>query len=170
MSKSIRGSCLCGGVRFEVDPPFIQASHCHCERCRKHSGTAVCTQARVLSEQFRLLQGKELIKVYGKGEGAVKAFCSNCGSSLFGGDWPDGPQVSIRMGAFDVDPGIGAQFHTFVADRGRCDTVADDLPQYPERWNSRKSVFIRRSCVAVALRESGSAVNWFHVSTHPNPA
>ena len=73
MSKSIRGSCLCGGVRFEVDPPFIQASHCHCERCRKHSGTAVCTQARVLREQFRLLQGKELIKVYGSASGETPA-------------------------------------------------------------------------------------------------
>src|SRR6266566_3411753 len=82
MKKPIRGSCLCGGVRFEVDPPFLQASHCHCDRCRKHSGTAVCTQTRVLREQFRLLQGEELIKVYGKGEGAVKAFCVNCGSSL----------------------------------------------------------------------------------------
>ncbi len=79
MSKSIRGSCLCGGVRFEVDPPFIQASHCHCERCRKHSGTAV---------------------------------------------------------AFDVDPGIRPQFHTFVADRAPWDTITDDLPQYPERKNS----------------------------------
>ena len=98
MNTPIRGSCLCGGVRFELDPPFLQASHCHCDRCRKHSGTAVCTQARVRREQFRLLQGEELIKVYGKGEGAVKAFCMNCGSSLFGGDWPDGPQVSIRMG------------------------------------------------------------------------
>src|SRR5437016_12825103 len=90
MSKIIRGSSLCGGVWFEVDPPFIQATHCHCERCGKHSGTAVCTQARVLRERFRLPQGEELIKVYGKGEDAVKAFCSNCGSSLFGGDWPDG--------------------------------------------------------------------------------
>ena len=95
--------------------------------------TAVCTQARVLPEQFCLLQGKELIKVYGKGEGAVKAFCSNCGSSLFGGDWPDGPQVSIRMGAFDDDPGIRPQFHTFVDDRAPWDTITDDLPQYPER-------------------------------------
>ncbi len=99
MNKVIRGSCLCGGVRFQVAPPFIRASHCHCERCRKHSGTAVCTQARVKREQFRLLQGRELIRVYGKGEGAVKAFCVNCGSSLFGGDWPDGAEVSIRMGA-----------------------------------------------------------------------
>ncbi|HEU0207355.1 MAG TPA: GFA family protein [Candidatus Udaeobacter sp.] len=90
-------------MQFEVDLPFIQASHCHCDRCGKHSGTAVCTQARVLREQFRLLQGMELIKVYGKGDSTVKAFCSNCGSSLFGGD---GPQVSIRMGAFDDDPWV----------------------------------------------------------------
>ena len=112
MTKLIRGSCLCGGVRFEVEPPFLRAGHCHCERCRKHSGTAVCTQARVMKDQFHLLRGDELIRVYGKGEGAVKAFCVNCGSSLFGGEWPDGAQVSIRMGAFDDDPGIRPQFHT----------------------------------------------------------
>jgi hypothetical protein len=68
-----------------------------------------------------------------KGEGAVKAFCMNCGSSLFGGEWPDGEQVSIRMGAFDDDPGIRPQFHTFVDDRAPWDTITDDLPQYPER-------------------------------------
>ena len=128
MRKQIRGSCLCGGVRFEVDAPFLQANHCHCDRCREHSGTAVCTQTRVSKEQFRLLQGEELIKVYGKGEGAVKAFCVNCGSSLFGGDWPDGPQVSIRMGAFDDDPGIRPQFHTFVDCRAPWDTITDNLP------------------------------------------
>jgi hypothetical protein len=87
----IRGSCLCGGVRFEVDPPFIRAGHCHCSRCRKHFGTAVCTQARVRREQFRLLQGDDLVRVYGKGEGAVKAFRSVCGSSLFGSTWPADP-------------------------------------------------------------------------------
>jgi len=110
MKKRIRGSCLCGGVKFEVEPPFIQANHCHCDRCRKHSGTSVCTQARVWRKQFRLLQGEDLIKVYGKGEGAVKAFCSNCGSSLFGGEWPDDDQVSIRMGAFDDIPGSARNF------------------------------------------------------------
>ena len=92
----------------------------------------MCTQARVWRQQFRLLQGEELIKVYGKGEGAVKAFCINCGSSLFGGDWPDGDQVSIRMGAFDDDPGIRPQFHTFVECRAPWDTITDDLPQYAE--------------------------------------
>ena len=135
MSKKIRGSCLCGAVRFQVEPPFIRAGHCHCERCRKHSGTAVCTQARVSKEQFRLLQGENLIRVYGKGEGAVKAFCVNCGSSLFGGDWPEGDEVSIRMGAFNDDPGIRPQYHTFVNDRAAWDEITDNLPQYPLAWS-----------------------------------
>jgi len=133
--RVVRGSCLCGGVRFEVTPPFLRANHCHCSRCRKHSGTAACTQARVRKEQFRLLGGEELIRVYGRGEGAVKAFCSVCGSSLFGGSWPDGPQVSIRMGAFDDDPGIRPQFHSYVDSKAPWDEIADDLPQYPDAWS-----------------------------------
>jgi len=130
----VRGSCLCGGVRFEVTPPFIRANHCHCSRCRKHSGTAVCTQARVWREQFKLLSGESLIRVYGEGEGAVKAFCSVCGSSLFGGHWPHGRQVSIRMGAFDDDPGIAPQFHTYVGSKAPWDRIDDDLPQYDAAW------------------------------------
>ncbi len=95
----------------------------------------MCTQARVLRQQFNLTKGESLIRVYGKGEGAVKAFCVECGSSLFGGTWPDGPQVSIRMGAFDTDPGIRPQFHTFVESRAPWDTITDNLPQYSEGWN-----------------------------------
>ena len=144
MAKVIRGSCLCGGVRFEVDPPLIRASHCHCDRCRKHSGTAVCTQARVWKKQFRLLQGAQLIKVYRKGEGAVKAFCVDCGSSLFGGDWPNGNQVSIRMGSFDDDPGIRPMFHTYVEDRAPWDEITDDLPQYVGGWSDNQPIQKKR--------------------------
>ncbi len=128
----LTGGCLCGGVRFEVVPPLLRANHCHCSRCRRHSGTAVCTQARVRREQFRLLRGAELIRAYQGGDGfAIKAFCSVCGASLFGGTWPEGSQVSIRLGAFDDDPGIRPQFHTFVDSRAPWDEIADGLPQYP---------------------------------------
>ncbi len=30
----MRGSCLCGGVTFNVELPFRRANHCHCSRCR----------------------------------------------------------------------------------------------------------------------------------------
>ncbi len=127
----VTGRCLCGGVRFEVTGPFLCAGHCHCSRCRRHSGTAVCTQGRVAREHFRLLAGDELIRAYRPDEGATKAFCVRCGSSLFGGTWPEGPEVSIRLGALDGDPGIRPQYHTFVASRAVWDEIADDLPQHP---------------------------------------
>jgi hypothetical protein len=39
------------------------------------------------------------------------------------------------MGAFDDDPGIRPQFHTYVDSRAPWDTITDDLPQHGEAWN-----------------------------------
>jgi hypothetical protein len=126
----ITGGCLCGGVRYEVDGSFLRASHCHCSRCRRHTGTSHSTQGRARREDFRLVAGEELISVYTPDGGAVKAFCTVCGSSLFGGQWPEGDEVTIRLGSVDGDPGIRPQFHTFVGSRAVWDEITDDLPQY----------------------------------------
>ena len=64
MAETVGGSCLCGGVRFEVTLPFTRAIHCHCSRCRKHSGAFGLTVGHIPREQFQLLEGEELIRVY----------------------------------------------------------------------------------------------------------
>jgi hypothetical protein len=133
VSLPLTGSCLCGGVRFEVTEPFRRSSHCHCSRCRKHSGAFGLTMGRVSREGFRLLAGEELIRVYRPAEdAAVKAFCEVCGSSLFGAWWPEGEEISIRLSALDGDPGIRPQYHTFVDSKAPWDELPDDhLPRYP---------------------------------------
>jgi hypothetical protein len=89
---------------------------------------------------FTLCTGSELIRVFHPPDGgAAKAFCSACGSSLFGGDWPDGDEVSIRFGALDGDPGIRPEYHSFVASSAAWDVLPDDgLPRYdaakPRSW------------------------------------
>jgi hypothetical protein len=130
MGTVITGGCLCGGVRYEISGPFLRAGHCHCSRCRRHSGAAFLTQGRVRRKHFRLLQGEALVRAYRPGQGAVKAFCSVCGSSLFGGTWPDGPEVSIRFGTLDGDPGIRPQYHTFVGSKAPWHEILDDRPRY----------------------------------------
>ena len=128
----LTGSCLCGGVRFEVNAPFRRANHCHCSRCQKHSGTFGLTQGRVPRDGFRLLQGEELIRVYRPANGMAKAFCSVCGSSLFGGTWPDGPEVSVRFGSLDGDPAMRPQYHSHTASAAPWTTIPDDgLPRHP---------------------------------------
>jgi hypothetical protein len=115
-----------------VTLPFIWSNHCHCSRCRKHSGAFGGTQGRVPRDGFRLLAGGDLIRVWRPDDdGRVKAFCAACGSSLFGGDWPEGDEVSIRLGSLDGDPGIRPELHTFVDSRAAWDELPDDgLPRF----------------------------------------
>lgn len=135
MAEPLTGSCLCGGVRFEITAPFLNANHCHCSRCRKHSGAFGLTQARVPRDGFRLVAGEDLIRVYRPGDGMVKAFCSVCGSNLFGRTWPEGEEISVRLGALDGDPEIRPEFHTFVDSRAPWDVLPDDgLPRYSEGY------------------------------------
>jgi hypothetical protein len=123
----IPGSCLCGGVRFEVTLPFTRASHCHCSRCRKESGAFGLTNARVPRSGVRVLAGEELIRVWAPADGgAVKAFCSVCGSSLFGNRWPAGDDATVRLGSLDADPAIRPQYHSFVDSRAPWDVLPDD--------------------------------------------
>jgi len=130
--EPLTGGCLCGGVRFELTEPFRRASHCHCSRCRRHSGTFGLTQGRVPRDGFRLVGGADLVRVYRPEGGMAKAFCSVCGSSLFGGTWPDGPEVSIRFGALDGDPGIRPQYRSHTASAAAWDVLPDDgLPRFP---------------------------------------
>ena len=127
----VHGSCLCGRVRFELTEPFIRANHCHCSRCRKHSGTFGETQGRIPRTGFRLLRGEEAIRVYRPEGGAAKAFCGHCGSSLFGGSWPHGDEISVRFGALDGDPAIRPQYRSFVGSRAPWDELPEDsLPHY----------------------------------------
>ncbi len=89
------------------------------------------THGRVPRERFRLLRGEELVRVFRPDRGAVKAFCSECGSSLFGGTWPEGPEVSVRFGALDGDPAIRPQYRSFVASKAPWDDLPDDgLPRF----------------------------------------
>lgn len=89
------------------------------------------TQGRVPRERFRLLAGDGLIRVFRPDGGAVKAFCAVCGSSLFGGSWPEGPEVSVRFGALDDDPAIRPQYRSHVASAAVWDVLPDDgLPRF----------------------------------------
>jgi hypothetical protein len=127
----VEGSCLCGGVAFEIELPFRRANVCHCSRCRKHSGGGGLVQGRITRERFRLLRGEELVRSFRPEGGKVKAFCAVCGSSLFGGDWPDGTEVSVRFGALDGDPEIRPEYHSFVGSAAPWDVLPDDgLPRY----------------------------------------
>ena len=132
----LTGGCGCEAVRFEVTAPLAAAIYCHCTRCQRRSGTAASASARPARGSFRLLSGKEQLRAWRPESGWEKLFCQECGSALFSRDPKDHDRMSIRMGAFDADPGIRPGLRQFVAYAATWESVPEDgLPHYPESAN-----------------------------------
>ena len=130
----LTGGCLCGSVRFEVSEPPVVASYCHCTRCQRRTGTAAAISARIVPGSLRVVSGNELVKAWVPDDGFAKEFCSACGSALWSRNPADPEMISVRMGAFDADPGIRPSYRQFVAYAAPWEPIPDDgLERYPER-------------------------------------
>ncbi len=130
----LTGGCLCGGVRFQVTEAPVSAGYCHCTRCQRRTGTGAAVSARLVPGSLRIESGDEFIGSYVPDDGFAKDFCSACGSALWSRNPSDPDWVSVRLGAFDADPGIRPSFRQFVAYAPAWAPVPDDgLPCFPER-------------------------------------
>lgn len=84
MTTTLKGSCLCGDVRYEVKGDILNLWHCHCERCRKASGTGHATNLIMNNASYRVVSGENLIRSYKVADAKVFAnvFCSSCGGRV----------------------------------------------------------------------------------------
>ena len=77
-----KGSCLCSGIKYEINGELIGTMNCHCSMCRKAQGSAFRTRASVKKANFKFLQGEKLLKYYESSPGEYRSFCSVCGSTI----------------------------------------------------------------------------------------
>jgi hypothetical protein len=120
------GSCLCGGVRFAVETPFVVVTACHCESCKKLSGGVGTASGGALTTDVEILEGRELLTTYQPEEGSAKTFCSRCGSNIFGGGWPDSERTSVRLSALDEPFEESIESHIFVRSLAPWEVLPDD--------------------------------------------
>lgn len=128
------GGCLCGAVRFVLTETPGAASYCHCTRCQRRTGTGASAQARIDGRTLRLLSGAGSVKAWRHPDGGFeKLFCEECGAHLFSRNPDDPTQMSVRLGAFDRDPGVRPSWRQFVAYAAPWEPVPDDgLERFPE--------------------------------------
>lgn len=101
----VRGSCLCGKIRFEVDTAgVVIVVGCYCAYCRKVSGSQFGVYLQVKRDSFRWLSGEDLVADYESSPGNKRGFCRICGS-IAPIDTSYGA-VRVPGGALDDDPGI----------------------------------------------------------------
>jgi hypothetical protein len=138
----IRGSCLCGGIQFEITGPLMAPLNCHCSQCRKQHGAAFRSRVRVAASDFRWIEGEHLIKYYESPRAYLRGFCRECGSPIInraGPNWkppaefpnPPSRQYAIALALLD-NPPVRPELHCFVASKAPWFEITDDLPQYEE--------------------------------------
>lgn len=131
MADTIRGSCVCGAVRFEVTAPFKAFQYCHCSRCRKKSGTAHVANVFVALDQFRWQQGEELVRRFELPDAKYwcSGFCTQCGSSM---PWlsKTGKSWIVPAGAFDDDVPERPARNVYFASRASWYVHASELEAF----------------------------------------
>lgn len=129
-SNILRGSCLCGQVRYEVEGPIEPAENCHCGMCRKAHGAAFSTNAVVRSADLRVVSGADLLTEYESSSGRRKCFCSRCGSQMFIRRL-NRPEITvITLGSLDDAPSVKPMRHVFVASKAPWHEIDEALPRF----------------------------------------
>jgi hypothetical protein len=128
MTDSIAGECLCKGVRFELSLPAKFCAHCHCSMCRRAHGAAFVTWTGVPKGQLVVTTGAELLCRHESSPGALRTFCSRCGSSLFFEAERWAGEIHLAVANLERLP-FAPSAHVFFDDHVEWVTIADDLPR-----------------------------------------
>jgi hypothetical protein len=127
----LHGSCLCSGIRYEIDASVEDMTNCYCGMCRKAHGAAYATFVTAQSKDFRYTHGEDLVETYASSPGLGRAFCSICGSSFAVIEAKTG-ELFVAAGTLDDDPGVRLESHIFVGSKAPWTLILDDKPRFDE--------------------------------------
>ena len=130
---SVKGSCLCGAVTYQLSGEVNRFYHCHCRRCRKAPGTGHATNVMVKVDEVTGTQGEDLLNRFKvpDAERFYTQFCSQCGSAM-PRSVPEIGMVVIPAGSLDSEIELQPQARIFWDSRSPWSCAGDELPVYAE--------------------------------------
>jgi hypothetical protein len=124
--KRLKGSCLCGDVRYTVADEFEYALVCHCSQCRRATGSAFKPFGGIDRRKLKVTRGK--VKRFGDAK-THNAHCRRCGSLLYS-IVNQGRQAHVTYGTLVDAPSLAPQAHICVASKAPWDRILDSLPRH----------------------------------------
>ncbi len=130
---TLKGSCLCGAVMYEVTGEPKRFFHCHCSRCRKASGTGHASNLFFQPGALKWSRGEEQIRSFKVPEAKrfTNIFCGTCGGRL-PRQVKEIDAIVIPCGSLDDDAPIKPQARIFHESRASWSCTGDGLSVYRE--------------------------------------
>lgn len=125
------GGCLCGQVQFLVEGDFEEFYLCHCERCRKDTGSAHAANLFSSTAKLTWLSGETLVRTFNfRGEGHIKSFCVHCGSALPNLQM-EGKLLVVPAGSLDTEVHLRPTGHIFTDRKANWDENLEEVRKFP---------------------------------------
>lgn len=127
------GGCLCGGVRYRLtSAPRVH--YCHCDMCRRATGSAFAVLAWFPSDQLLWTRGKP--KFRRSSPIAVRGFCPGCGSPLTLVYDANQAEVAMHAGTLDAPEQFEPRYNYGASQKLGWICCGIDLPDLntEERW------------------------------------
>ena len=126
------GKCLCGKVTYTCNTEPKTIFNCHCEDCRRATGSVFGTNLFVPEDKVEIF-GKVSSYSHTSDSGSTmtKRFCPNCGSLLFGKNSAKVNVLSIRAGTVDQLDLIKPVVNVFMDSKIPSTSIDQNLKQAP---------------------------------------
>lgn len=128
MNNTYAGSCLCGAVRFQIDGEFERFYLCHCEFCRKDTGSAHAANLFSSIASLKWISGESNVRQFNlPATRHSKCFCNKCGSAL-----PmmqmEGKLLVVPAGSLNSEIQHRPNAHIFISSKASWDDALDKVP------------------------------------------
>jgi hypothetical protein len=130
MSNRLSGSCLCGEVRFEIEGEFESFYLCHCEHCRKGTGSAHAANLFSSTAALMWVSGEDKVSRFTlPATRHSRAFCRTCGAAL-----PmmqmNGELLVVPAGSLNSEVSIRPNAHIFASSKAGWDEALEEVPRF----------------------------------------
>ncbi|QIW09771.1 GFA family protein [Francisella sp. LA112445] len=127
---SVKGSCLCGSVNFELEGDFESFFLCHCSYCRKDTGSAHAANLFSYNAKLKWDSGQGLVKNFRlSGTRHTKSFCKECGSAM-PIEVAELGLVVVPAGSLDDEISINPTAHIFTASKANWDENLENVHSF----------------------------------------
>ena len=128
MSEVFTGRCLCGAVTYRCGPPVIAPCFCHCESCRRASGSHVVAWATVARPTFQIITGA--VRSFASSPPVVRQFCEQCGTPITYSNEQRPETIDITIATLDSPDSMQPTEHVWMEDAVDWERPNDGLPQF----------------------------------------
>lgn len=122
------GHCLCGSIAFTVSGNPLWVAHCHCQSCRRNTGSVAATFIGYHPSQVIFKQDTR--QFYASSPDVQRGFCPCCGTpvSYESSRWPE--EIHLYLSLMESPEDFQPTSHVHTAEKIPWLTLDPDLPKH----------------------------------------